>query len=385
MKTKAEVQEYAKSHNIEEKLTAAVNQAIAAGSPDPLSLIAQLLQQSSKRSDVVDYEAVKLELKSLMQNPLWDDGSLAPTFIRLAWHSSGTFDKATGTGGSNGAGMRFEAEASDPENVGLMSARAFLEPVKQKFPGISYSDLWVLAAYVGIEITGGPAIEFTPGRVDHEDDSKAPPHGRLPGAEKYITEGVDADGRPNGWQALCGHIRDEVFYRMGFNDREIVALLCGGHVYGRCHPNASGYAGPWVEKPYEWSNEYAADMVGDEWRLVDSSDTWLESIGAKELIPAPGKKQYVNRKKPDEIEAPDVSAYPPGKYVVASGWVNCRKEPDTKSDIIAQPKEGEVLNLVAVRRREPEALGRTPGPNRGLGWRQGRPWLPGRFDLPADG
>ena len=53
----------------------------------------------------------------------------------------------------------------------------------------------------------------------------------LPGAEKYVTyDGVDAEGRPNGWQGLCTHIRDEVFYRMGFNDREIVALLCGGHV-----------------------------------------------------------------------------------------------------------------------------------------------------------
>ena len=80
----------------------------------------------------------------------------------------------------------------------------------------------------------------------------------------------------------------------GFNDREIVALLCGGHVYGRCHPSSSGYAGPWVEEPYKWSNEYAADMVGDEWRLVDHSDTWLDAQGAAELRPAPGKLQYAS-------------------------------------------------------------------------------------------
>ena len=74
-----------------------------------------------------------------MDNPSWDDGSLAPIFIRLAWHSSGTYDAATGTGGSNGAGMRFQNEAADPENAGLAPARAFLEPVKRKFPEISYS------------------------------------------------------------------------------------------------------------------------------------------------------------------------------------------------------------------------------------------------------
>ena len=72
-----------------------------------------------------------------MDNPSWDDGSLAPIFIRLAWHSSGTYDRRSrATGGSNGAGMRFEKEASDGENAGLHTARAFLEPIKRKFPGI---------------------------------------------------------------------------------------------------------------------------------------------------------------------------------------------------------------------------------------------------------
>ena len=97
-----------------------------------------------------------------------DDGSLAPILIRLAWHSSGTYDAATNTGGSNGAGMRFNNhEAADPENAGLDTARAFLEPVKLKFPNISYSDLWILASYVGLEHTGGPVIPFNSGRVDH--------------------------------------------------------------------------------------------------------------------------------------------------------------------------------------------------------------------------
>jgi len=254
------------------------------------------------------YADVRRELKLNMDNPSWDDGSLAPIFIRLAWHSSGTYDKASNTGGSNGAGMRFEPEAADCENAGLHSARAFLEPIKKKFPGISYSDLWILAAYVGIEHTGGPNIPFRPGRVDWQSETQLTNdgwcnpmpeggHGRLPGAEKYVDHdaGADADGRPAGWQQLCMHIRDEVFYRMGFDDREIVALLCGGHVYGRCHPTSSGYAGAWVEHPTRWSNEYATDMLEDEWKLVGHEDTWLDKMGAAELRPAAGNQQYVNK------------------------------------------------------------------------------------------
>jgi len=248
----------------------------------------------------VDYAAVRRELKLLMDNPSWDDGSLAPIFIRLAWHSSGTYDEASGTGGSNGAGMRFSTEAADPENAGLATARAFLEPVKRRFPAISYSDLWVLAAYVGIEHTGGPIIPFSPGRSDHQDESywKGMSYGRLPAAEKYLGEDVDAEGRVVGWEGLANHVRHEVFGRMGFGDRETVALLCGGHVYGRCHPKASGYAGAWVEHPTVFSNEYATDMIEDDWHLVDHSSTWLDAQGAAELRPAPGKRQYVNQKPP---------------------------------------------------------------------------------------
>ena len=249
-----------------------------------------------------------------MNNPSWDDGSLAPLFLRLAWHSSGTYDAATGTGGSNGAGMRYATEAADPENAGLGYARAFLEPVKNKFPDISYSDLWILASYVGLEATGGPVIPFRPGRTDHPDEaywSRGMSYGRLPAAEKYccphldgadVTGSLDAaSGTVRGWEGLSTHVRDEVFYRMGFNDQEIVALLCGGHVYGRCHPEFSGYAGPWVEHPTVFSNEYASDMIEDDWTLVDHSSTWLDALGAGELRPAPGNRQFVN-KKPGQVD-----------------------------------------------------------------------------------
>ena len=244
-----------------------------------------------------DHTAVRAELRRLMDNPSWDDGSLAPLLLRLAWHSSGTYDAATGTGGSNGAGMRFENEAADPENAGLMAARAFLEPVKQMFPDVSYSDLWILASYVGLEATGGPVLEFRGGRVDHPDDAyfrDNMEYGRLPAAEKYCCPHLDdaaaaasldpATGAVRGWEGLCDHVRSEVFYRMGFDDREIVALLCGGHVYGRCHPTASGYAGPWVEHPTEFSNEYASDMIEDEWTLVR---TFGRGGGARDRVSEP--------------------------------------------------------------------------------------------------
>ena len=140
--------------------------------------------------------------------------------------------------------MRFNNhEAADPENAGLDIARAFLEPVKQKFPNISYSDLWILASYVGLEHTGGPVIPFSSGRVDHVDESywyNGMSYGRLPAAEKYCCPHLSDDnvgssldpetGTVKGWEGLCTHVRNEVFYRMGFNDQEIVALLCGGHV-----------------------------------------------------------------------------------------------------------------------------------------------------------
>ncbi|CAK9111741.1 Putative heme-binding peroxidase [Durusdinium trenchii] len=342
-----------------QNLKKAASAAGKSGSSAALKLAKRVSQRmapssSSSSSTPVDYDAVRADLKAMMDSDSYDDGSHAPILIRLGWHSSGTFDKESGTGGSNAAGMRFSPEKDDPENAGLEVARGLLEPIKKKHPGIPFADLWILAAYVALEHTDGPVIEFTPGRQDVKGKSTVKP-GRLPGAETGLGEGVDDQGRINGWENLAAHIR-EVFGRMGFSDREIVALLCGGHVYGRCHPNFSGYAGAWVEEPTKFSNEYAADLLDDEWMYVDHDTTVEGQPIPEETRPAPGKRQYMTAWSPsqekedlEEIEAAQATNFPPGQYKVTDDWINVRRTHSPESDKIDQPKEGTVFNVVNVR------------------------------------
>jgi len=319
---------------------------------------------ASKGAEFVDtginYADVKADIKKILDSPDHDDGSFAPTCIRLGWHSSGTYNAKDGTGGSNGATMRHPKEGSDPENAGLQVPRKLLESVKAKYPSISYADLWVLAAYTAIEHTGGPSIEFRGGRVD-APESKAVENGRLPNPEMGLDHDgmeVDSEGRIKGWEKTCARIRQLFGERMGFSDREIVALLCGGHVYGRCHNQHSGYVGAWVENPTRFSNEYAADLVGDKWMLV-KHDTKMPDGGVvpEEVRPEPGKRQYIDLTKyegeADEAKetrkAPDCKEFPPGKYVCVSDWVNVREQPSTESAIIGRFTKDLVVNLVAVK------------------------------------
>jgi len=184
-----------------------------------------------------DYQAVYNEIASrLEEKDDYDDGSYGPVLLRLAWHASGTYDKETGTGGSNGATMRFAPEGDHGANAGLKAARDFMEPVKKKFPWISYSDLWILGGVCAIQEMLGPAVPYRPGRAD-KDIAACTPDGRLPDGSK----GND-------------HLRD-IFYRMGFNDQEIVALS-GAHALGRCHSDRSGFEGPWTFSPTVVTNDY---------------------------------------------------------------------------------------------------------------------------------
>jgi catalase (peroxidase I) len=215
----------------------------------------------------------------------------------MAWHSSGTYNEKEGTGGSNGATMRFAPEKDDPENNGLGYARELLAKVHQDFPQLSLADIYVLAGCVALEVTGGPEVAFTPGRTDAPEGSVGCPHGLLPMAEFHLKGPPGEDGRIPGWEKLAAHIRD-IFGRMGFTDREMVALISGGHTYGRCHPEHSGYAGVWIENPLEFSNEYCADMFEDEWIAV-THDTVMPDGGSvpDEVRPAEGKWQYINLSK----------------------------------------------------------------------------------------
>ena len=143
--------------------------------------------------------------------------------------------------------MRYEAEGGDPANAGLQHARVFLEPVKEKHSWITYADLWTLAGVVAIKEMGGPEISWKGGRTDYVDDSKLPPRGRLPDG----AQGAD-------------HLR-WIFYRMGFDDQEIVALS-GAHNLGRCHSDRSGFEGAWVNNPTRFSNQYYRLLLSLQWR-----------------------------------------------------------------------------------------------------------------------
>ncbi|MCJ1335412.1 hypothetical protein MMC09_000682 [Bachmanniomyces sp. S44760] len=215
-----------------------------------------------------DFDAVRADIVKLMHQPEYDDGSAGPVLVRLAWHSSGTYDEETDTGGSNGAGMRYEAEGGDPANAGLQHARVFLEPVKAKHSWITYADLWTLAGVVAVKEMGGPDIEWKGGRTDYVDDSKLPPHGRLPDG----AQGSD-------------HLRF-IFNRMGFSDQEIVALS-GAHNLGRCHSDRSGFEGAWVNNPTRFSNTYYRLLTTLSWK--------------KKTLPS-GIEQFANYDEDTETE-----------------------------------------------------------------------------------
>jgi cytochrome c peroxidase len=231
----------------------------------------------------VDLDKVRESIVQLVEDDAEqrEDGtSLAGTFIRLAWHSCGTYQKSDNSGGCNGARQRFDPEASYGANAGLNVARDALEPVKAKFPEISYGDLYTYAGVVAVEEAGGPKIEFATGRVDDADGSKSDPNDRLPGADK---------GSMNGTVA---HVR-EIFGRMGLNDQEIVALL-GAHAMGRCHTDRSGYWGPWTNAETTFSNEYFRLLVEERWspKLTHNGKPWTgpdqfeDATGSLMMLPA---------------------------------------------------------------------------------------------------
>ena len=191
--------------------------AILAGVAGAVFVGGSVLSNDSRivaKEETVDWDKVRSAIELIIE----DDAPMGPTFLRLAWHASGTYCASDKTGGSNGGCIRHNPEAGHGANAGLHLARDSLEKVKTMFPGMSYADLYTFAGVVAISQMGGPDIKWEPGRVDFVPGSGTP-DGRLPDADKgEIKQTIQ-------------HLRD-IFHRMGFNDQEIVALA-GAHSLGR--------------------------------------------------------------------------------------------------------------------------------------------------------
>ena len=203
----------------------------------------------ARQTDVskVNVEQLRSDIIAALRTPK----SIAfPIAMRVAWHASGTYDKRNGTGGSNGGTMRFPEEAAHEANNGLGIVRDMLHMVHKKHPHVSQADLWTYAGALSVELMGGPHVPFKFGRSDDADSRNCPEDGRLPNSLK----GAD-------------HLR-EVFGRMGFSDREIVALS-GGHTAGRNHSVRSGHDGPWTTNPLTFDNQYFRNLIDLEWKVKE--------------------------------------------------------------------------------------------------------------------
>ncbi len=241
----------------------------------------------------LDYHALKEDLRRLMtEGQDWwpaDWGHYGPLFIRMAWHAAGTYRVFDGRGGSAGGFQRFAPENSWPDNVNLDRARRLLWPIKKKYGSkISWADLLILAGNVALESMGFKTFGFAGGRVDAWEPDESAYWGpesawladeRHPGGE--LEKPLAADhmgliyvnpegpgGVPNAVEA-ARHIR-ESFKRMAMNDEETVALIAGGHTFGKAH-GAAGVdhlgpepeAAPIEEQGLGWKNRYRTGKGAD--------------------------------------------------------------------------------------------------------------------------
>jgi len=277
----------------------------------------------------LDLAAVKRDLTALMTDSQdwWpaDYGHYGPLFIRMAWHSAGTYRVADGRGGAGGGQQRFAPLNSWPDNVNLDKARRLLWPVKQKYGhAISWADLMILAGNVALESMGFKTFGFAGGRADTwepEEDVYWGPERKWLDDERYSGDRelggplgavqmgliyVNPEG-PNGNPDPLASARDirETFARMAMDDEETVALIAGGHTFGKTHgagdaslvgaepegadieaqglgwssKYATGIAGDaissglevtWTTTPTRWSNDFFKHLFGYEWELTKS-------------------------------------------------------------------------------------------------------------------
>ena len=320
----------------------------------PNQLNVGLLRQNSTLSDpmdgdydyaeefkTLDLAAVKRDLTDLMTNSQdwWpaDYGHYGPLFVRMAWHSAGTYRTGDGRGGATSGSQRFAPLNSWPDNANLDKARRLLWPIKQKYGRkISWADLMVLTGNVALESMGFKTFGFAGGRADvwePEEDIYWGPESEWLGDARYsgnreleaplaaVQMGliyVNPEG-PNGNPDPLASARDirETFGRMAMNDEETVALIAGGHTFGKVHgagdaglvgpdPEAapieeqglgwisshgsgkgvdaisSGLEGAWTTEPAKWDNEYLENLFNYEWEQTKSP------AGATQWIPKNG-------------------------------------------------------------------------------------------------
>jgi catalase-peroxidase len=334
----------------------------------PNKLNVEVLRQNSEKTNpmdknfdyikefkTLDYVALKKDIEAVLtQSQDWwpaDFGNYGPFFIRMAWHSAGTYRSADGRGGSRAGQQRFAPLNSWPDNGNLDKARRLLWPVKQKYGSkISWADLMVLAGNVALENMGFKTYGFSGGRVDVWE----PENDVYWGSEKkWLDDNRYAEGRklenplaavqmgliyvnpegPNGKPdplAAAVDIR-ETFKRMGMNDEETVALIAGGHTFGKTHgkgpashvgpePEAapieeqgfgwkssygtgkgkdaitSGLEVTWTSTPTKWGNGYFRILLNNEWELTKSpagAHQWVAKNATANIPDAfdPTKKQ----------------------------------------------------------------------------------------------
>ncbi|KAF3660183.1 L-ascorbate peroxidase T, chloroplastic [Capsicum annuum] len=179
------------------------------------------------------------------------------SLVRLGWHDAGTYNKNIEEwpqrGGANGS-LRFEVELKHGANAGLVNALKLLQPIKDKYSGVTYADLFQLASATAVEEAGGPKIPMKYGRMDVSGPEQCPEEGRLPDA---------------GPPSPAAHLRD-VFYRMGLNDKEIVALS-GAHTLGRSRPERSGWGKPETKYTKDGPGAPGGQSWTVQWLKFDNS------------------------------------------------------------------------------------------------------------------
>jgi catalase-peroxidase len=298
--------------------------------------------------NALDLEALKNDIEALMttSQDWWpaDYGHYGPFFIRMAWHSAGTYRVADGRGGAGGGQQRFEPLNSWPDNANLDKARRLLWPIKQKYGhNISWADLMVLTGNVALESMGFKTFGFAGGR---EDDWEADlvywgPEKEFLADERYSGERdlanplaavqmgliyVNPEG-PNGNPDPLAAAKDirETFGRMAMNDEETVALIAGGHTFGKAHGAASpadcvgpepaaagieqqgfgwenkcgsgvagdtitsGLEGAWSANPIAWTTQYLDNLFAFDWVQTKSpagATQWIpDNDGAANIVP----------------------------------------------------------------------------------------------------